>query len=168
MSKAPPLIVDKWFNAADDLSLESFRGKVVAIHAFQMLCPGCVLHGLPQAKKLSELFDPEQVVVLGLHTVFEHHEAMREDALAVFLHEFRVEFPVAVDRPTPGKPVPRTMELYGMQGTPTWLIVDREGNLRMHAFGRMDDMELGSRVASIATEGRTGDASLYRQGRDGA
>lgn len=168
MSKAPSLIVGRWFNADEDLSLESFRGKVVAIHAFQMLCPGCVLHGIPQAKKLSELFDPEQVAVLGLHTVFEHHEAMGEAALAAFLHEFRVEFPVAVDRPTPGKPIPRTMELYGMQGTPTWLIVDREGNLRMHAFGRMDDLELGSRIAGIATEGKTGDASLYRKGRDGA
>ncbi len=76
--KAPELIVEKWLNTEKALTLASLKGKVVAIHAFQMLCPGCVLHGVPQAQKLFEMFSEEHVAVLGLHTVFEHHEAMQE------------------------------------------------------------------------------------------
>lgn len=30
-------------------TLESLRGRVVFLHAFQMLCPGCVSRALPQA-----------------------------------------------------------------------------------------------------------------------
>ncbi len=59
----PTLFVSKWFNSNSDITLESLRGKVVAIHAFQMLCPGCVLHGIPQAKKFYELFNNEHVAM---------------------------------------------------------------------------------------------------------
>ena len=59
-------------------SLADLRGRVVAIEAFQMLCPGCVQHGLPQAQRLHRLFRREDVVVIGLHTVFEHHDVMAE------------------------------------------------------------------------------------------
>ena len=29
------------------------NGKVVAVYAFQMLCPGCVSHAMAQAKKIA-------------------------------------------------------------------------------------------------------------------
>ena len=45
------------------------------MEAFQMLCPGCVSHGLPQAKRIQHTFG-DAVTVLGLHCVFEHHAAM--------------------------------------------------------------------------------------------
>ena len=47
---APPWSIDSWVQGTrTPLSLESLRGKVIVMHAFQMLCPGCVTHGLPQA-----------------------------------------------------------------------------------------------------------------------
>ena len=110
---SPELIVSKWLNSDAPLSLESLRGKVIAIHAFQMLCPGCVLHGIPQAQKLFEIFNPEHVQVLGLHTVFEHHEAMEEKSLRAFLHEFRVS-----DFLPSGNDLPRSeSEILPMFGT---------------------------------------------------
>ena len=42
-------------------------------------------------------FDPNQVVCIGLHSVFEHHHAMTPAALEVFLHEYHITHPVAVD-----------------------------------------------------------------------
>ena len=36
---APPLFVERWFNSPHDITLESLRGKVVVVEAFQMLCP---------------------------------------------------------------------------------------------------------------------------------
>lgn len=51
MTQAPELIVDRWFNADQPLTLAALRGRVVFLHAFQMLCPGCVSHGTPQAQR---------------------------------------------------------------------------------------------------------------------
>lgn len=47
LPQVPELQVGRWFNSDAPLSLAGLRGKVVALHAFQMLCPGCVAHGLP-------------------------------------------------------------------------------------------------------------------------
>ena len=52
---APDWHVSRWFNAAGPLALADLRGKIVVAHAFQMLCPGCVLHGLPQAQRVQGL-----------------------------------------------------------------------------------------------------------------
>jgi len=149
---APELIVSKWINSENDILLEHLRGKVVAIHAFQMLCPGCVLHGIPQAKKLYDSFNREHVEVLGLHTVFEHHSGMKEESLRAFAYEFRIKFPIGIDKASEGSDIPKTMELYEMKGTPTWLLIDRKGRLRLHAFGQLDDLVLGSEITKLALE----------------
>jgi hypothetical protein len=86
---APPLQVEHWFNTPRPLTLENLRGRVVAIDAFQMLCPACVAHGLPQATRMHDTFAEEQLAVIGLHTVFEHHEVMQpRAALEAFIHEY--------------------------------------------------------------------------------
>ncbi len=161
--KAPELITSKWLNTTERLSLEKLKGKVVAIHAFQMLCPGCVLHGIPQAQKLFETFSSDHVAVLGLHTVFEHHEAMEEKSLKAFLHEFRVKFPVGIDEPSKGGDIPKTMELYQMRGTPTWLLIDKKGELMVHAFGQMDELLLGAEVARLVLEDLPPNTNIYKK-----
>ena len=37
---APELVVSRWFNTSEPLTLAGLRGRVVMLHAFQMLCPG--------------------------------------------------------------------------------------------------------------------------------
>jgi len=141
------LFTTRWFNSDGPLSLEALRGeqrRVVVVLAFQMLCPGCVSTAIPQMKKVHEAFSPEQLAVVGLHTVFEHHEAMTPVALEAFLHEYRVRFPVAVDAPSPDSSIPQTMAAYEMQGTPTLLVFDRDGQLRLNHFGHIDDLALGA------------------------
>lgn len=142
----------EWLNAPASFSLAALRGKVVVVEAFQMLCPGCVSHGLPQAKAIRQIFPEADVAVLGLHSVFEHHAAMTPVSLAAFLHEYRIPFPVAVDRPGDNGPLPRTMEQLGLQGTPTLLIFDREGQLRAHHFGQVHDLIIGAEIATLLAE----------------
>ncbi|MEZ4225709.1 MAG: redoxin domain-containing protein [Polyangiaceae bacterium] len=149
---APEWTVETWLNHSGDLSLAELRGRVVVVHAFQMLCPGCVLHGIPQAQRVRAAFSPEDVAVIGLHCVFEHHEAMRPVSLRAFLHEYKVDFPVAVDSPGANSPIPQTMAAYGMRGTPTLLLVDHQGRLRLHAFGKMEDLSLGAAIAMLVAE----------------
>ncbi len=153
---APELDVTQWFNAPEPLTLTGLRGKVVVLHAFQMLCPGCVGAGLPQAQRIATLFPVEEVAVIGIHTVFEHHEAMTPVALAAFLHEYRIRFPVAVDRPGGEGPIPHTMAAYGMRGTPSLVLIDRVGMLRRHAFGAEDDLKVGAEIGWLMAEPHPG------------
>lgn len=48
----PEWQVSTWLNTPEPIALESLRGRVVLLHAFQMLCPGCVAHGLPQTERV--------------------------------------------------------------------------------------------------------------------
>ena len=147
----PELSTSGWINTEKPLTLASLKGKVVVVSAFQMLCPGCIEHGLPQAKRLAQKFNVAEVVVIGLHTVFEHHKVMTPEALQVFMAEFKWPFPVGIDTPDGDGP-PKTMTAYQMQGTPTLLLFDRAGRLRRHYFGRPDDMQLAAEIMAMATE----------------
>lgn len=150
---APPLHVETWLNTDEPIALEARRGRVILLHAFQMLCPGCVARGIPQAKRVAETFRDAPVDVLGIHTVFEHHDAMRTPSLEAFLHEYDVRFPVAVDMPGPdGDPIPRTMRAYQMRGTPTSVLIDATGRVRHQVFGAHDDLVLGAQLSRLIVE----------------
>ncbi|MDW3221140.1 MAG: hypothetical protein R8F63_21245 [Acidimicrobiales bacterium] len=148
---APELEVSEWFNTDLPLSLEHLRGQVLAIEAFQMLCPGCVSHGLPQAQRIERHFAGE-VTVLGLHTVFEHHDAMRPVSLEAFLHEYRITFPVGVDAHDEPGGMPITMRRFRLRGTPSLVLIDRAGRVRLNAFGQADDLAVGAALARLVDE----------------
>ncbi len=150
---APEWRTSEWFNAPKPLTLAALRGKVVFVTAFQMLCPACVSHGLPQALRVRAAFREDDVAVIGLHTVFEHHAAMSPVSLEAFLHEYRVRFPVGVDAPDPGgEAIPQTMRAYGMRGTPTTVLIDALGRLRRQVFGAHDDLLLGAELQTLLLE----------------
>ncbi|WP_288378788.1 hypothetical protein, partial [uncultured Massilia sp.] len=104
-------------------------------------------------KAMEALFGRHELAVLGLHSVFEHHAAMGPQALAAFVHEYRIGFPMAIDQPDPDGPVPRTMARYRLRGTPTLMLFDREGRLRHSLFGHQHDMLVGSLVGRLLAEG---------------
>jgi len=150
--EAPEISVSQWFNTSGDPpSLASLRGEVVAIEAFQMLCPGCVTHGIPQAQRVQQVFGND-LTVLGIHTVFEHHAAMQPVSLEAFLQEYRVTFPVGVDAYEDGSNTPTTMARFSLQGTPSLILIDRAGRIRARAVGQVDDLDLGALLARLIDE----------------
>ena len=72
-------------------------------------------------------------------------------SLEAFLHEYRVTFPVAVDRPD-GAGMPATMQAYRMQGTPTLILIDALGRLRKQWFGAPDDITVGAEIMRLVSE----------------
>lgn len=150
--QAPELEVSTWLNTEQALTLSDLRGKVIIIHAFQMLCPACVVHGIPQASAIHELYSQDEVQVIGLHTVFEHHNVMTVAALTAFASEYRLTFPIAVDTPSSTGPIPKTMAAYYMQGTPTLIVIDQQGQIRLNHFGRLSDMQVGNIIGQIIGE----------------
>ncbi|MCW5599513.1 redoxin domain-containing protein [Nitrosomonas sp.] len=149
---APELQTVGWLNTTESITLASLRGKVVLLHAFQMLCPGCVQVGIPQTQRIYEEFNPDQVAVIGLHTVFEHHAVMGRDALEVFAYEYRLRFPIGIDKPSDQHVIPHTMMAYQMQGTPTTILIDKTGHLRLHKFGHINDFILGVSIGTLLAE----------------
>ena len=152
-SMAPELQTSGWLNTPKSITLASLRGKVVVLHTFQIFCPGCVQVGIPQAQRIYQEFDPARVAVIGLHTVFEHHAVMGPDALEVFIHEYRLRFPIGIDR-YDGEPkgVPLTLHAYKMQGTPTLILIDRTGHVRLHKFGHVSDLTIGFSIGALLSE----------------
>jgi peroxiredoxin len=149
---APPLAVSRWFNTPGPLALDALKGKVGLLHAFQMLCPACVAHGTPQAERAHRLFQNTDLKVIGIHTVFEHKEAMTPVALEAFIHEYRLTFPIDVDEQETGSPLLMTMSRYDMRGTPNSVVIDRAGAIRHHGFGQETDMSLGYIIGALLGE----------------
>lgn len=152
LKPAPPWQVEEWLNTSQTLNLDALRGKVIVMHAFQMLCPGCVAHGIPQAQRVYDTFDHDKVAVVGLHTVFEHHEAMTPVALKAFVHEYRLTFPIGIDEAGGIGGTPKTMTAYQMQGTPTLALIDRHGLLCHQMFGQCSDLSLGAEIMALMLE----------------
>ncbi|RXJ72414.1 alkyl hydroperoxide reductase [Veronia nyctiphanis] len=152
LSKATELVTSEWINTDAPLSIGALRGKVVVIYAFQMLCPACVSHGLPQIKKVQQFCSEADVQVIGIHTVFEHHDVMTADALKTFAYEYRLTFPIAIDQASNVGPIPETMLAYRLQGTPSLVIIDKEGFVRFQHLGIVDDLPLGSLIGHLVAE----------------
>lgn len=151
-TELPEWTISQWFNTdGAELTLHDLRGKIAVIETFQMLCPGCVMHGLPLAQQINSTFSKDKVAVIGLHTVFEHHKAMTPVSLQAFLHEYRITFPVGVDTAGNGS-IPVTMERYGLRGTPSLLLVNTDGKLVSHHFGQISPLQLGAEIGGLLSE----------------
>ena len=148
--KAEELNVQEWLNTKEDIFLEKLKGKVIVIFPFQMLCPACVQHTIPQCKRFFEKVSDKDIVVLALHTVFENHNVMNKEALEVFIDENRLKFPIAIDLLLENEYMPETMKKYAMQGTPTLLVIDQKGNLRLKVFGIIEDLELALIIGNLS------------------
>jgi peroxiredoxin len=158
LTAAPELITERWFNSRAPVTLAGLRGRPVLLHTFQMLCPGCVIHAIPQAQKIASMLRETDLAVIGLHTVFEHHAAMTPVSLEAFIHEYRITFPVGIDTPGKSGPIPQTMAAYGFRGTPSTVLIDRAGMIRHHGFGQEDDIALGLRIGMLLAEDSRFDA----------
>ena len=138
-----------WLNTDKPLSLPSLRGRVVVVTVFQMLCPGCAQFSLPQARDLHLAFARDDLVVIGMHSVFEHHHVMTPEALRVFVREYRLQFPIAIDRPQEGSSVPATMRKWALNGTPTLMMFGRDGGVALQHFGHLDDLRVGALLGKL-------------------
>lgn len=142
------LQTSEWLNVGAPLTASDWRGKVVVLNAFQMFCPGCARYSLPQMERVYATFPRSQVVVIGLHTVFEHHSVMTSEALRVYIKENKIRMPIAIDTPS-SSGVPRTMQALQLRGTPSTLLFDTEERLQFHHFGVVEDLMLGVRIATL-------------------
>ncbi len=153
--EAPPALqTSRWFNAPDPLSLEGELGRVVMITVFQALCPASLNHALPQAQRIANRFNNDEVTVIGLHAPFENQDKQTPGAVETLIKERNLTIPIAIDKPNVKK-LPRTFASYELHGTPTTLLFDRQSRLRRCYLGQVDDLRLGAEIMAYTLEPRT-------------
>lgn len=45
-----------------------------------------------------------------------------------------------------------TMQDYGLRGTPSVVVFDRDGRFRLNHFGQIDDLQLGAAIGQLLAE----------------
>jgi hypothetical protein len=149
--RPPEIIAQRWLNSDKKRTLKAEKGKVVVVAVWQLACPGSQKYGLPQAMRLRRAFEEDEVAVLGLHMAFENFGEQSPDKVEAYLAENEITIPVALDKPN-GENLPETMKAYELQGTPAMLIFDRQGRLRRHYLGAVDDLRIGAEVMGLLIE----------------
>lgn len=121
---APELQTKKWMQTSETgnpISLQQLRGQIVVIEVFQVNCPGCFVHALPEIVRLYNTYHKRGVSFIGLATAFEDFDKNTEANLKLLLDkgeligeplrqlgaagllddgklDFTLDFPVAVDK----------------------------------------------------------------------
>ncbi len=149
----PEFTTQRWFNTDVPMTLASLKGKVVFVTAFQMQCEASLKHGLPQAARLSRSFNADEVAVIALNTAFNEPDKQAAGALEAFIRDNGLTFPIAKDKPD-GAHLPKTMAAYEIRATPTILIFDRQGRLRRHYLGQVDDIRIAAEIMTLVIEFR--------------
>lgn len=149
--KPPEISASRWLNSPEKRSLRSERGKVIFVALAQIVCPGSIKHGLPQAERIRRAFTQDAVTVYGLNMAFEKDSEQTLTDVEKFIAAAGYSFPVAYDKPVPGG-LPETMQAYELQGTPAILLFDRQGRLRRHYLGAVDDLRLGAEIMALVME----------------
>ena len=68
--KAPNLGISEWVQGAPT-NLDQEKDKIVLVEVFQVNCPGCFMHAIPEAINIYNKYKDEGVRVFGIATAFE-------------------------------------------------------------------------------------------------
>jgi cytochrome c biogenesis protein CcmG, thiol:disulfide interchange protein DsbE len=120
----PPISSADWINSKS-LELAKLKGKVVLVEFWGTWCPPC-RETIPAMRTLYETYRPAGLEIISIHTPTDDVNAVRR-----FVHEYRMAYPIAIDRP--GKDGGVTSHAFGVTGYPCAFLVDHQGNV--HSVG---------------------------------
>ena len=203
--KAPNLKLGKWVQGMDT-NFDTEGDNVKLVEVFQVNCPGCFMHSIPEIINIYNKYKGDGLSVMGVATAFEDYDKNTLENLEMLLTtgevvgdtkqaltqygqlndgklQFKIPYPVAMDSLVKegGEPsmekmnafinqqIPNfesqpddyksqiyarvkeyykskeysaeTFEMYSLQGTPSTILVDRNGILRDVSFGSTANLE---------------------------
>ncbi len=147
---APPLELADYVGAKP-LPLADLKGKVLLLYFWAHWCPDCKL-GAPVLARLAEEYADKGLVVIGPSQRYGFVARGESASAAVelaYIEKVRSDHYGAVK----GMPVPVSVEnfaRYGSSTTPTVVLVDRKGIVRLYHPGGMSYEELAPKVAALA------------------
>lgn len=121
--------VDDWING-DEVTRDSFRGKVTVIHFWTFGCINCV-HNLPHYESWREKFSEKDVAIIGFHTP-ETDAEHNLDNVRKAVREKGIKWTVAVDTDS------ENWKAWGNHTWPSVYLVDKQGRVRYWWYGEMN------------------------------
>ena len=129
---APAWANTSWLNTPDDrpLTLESQRGRVVLLNFWTFTCWNCT-GAIPSLVDYDRQYRDQGLTIIGIHRpefppyAGEHDRGNVAKALA----KYHIEYPNAQDNDH------ATWDLYDIQYWPSYVLIDRRGNIRFEGAG---------------------------------
>jgi thiol-disulfide isomerase/thioredoxin/sugar lactone lactonase YvrE len=118
----------KWLNTAGPIELRDLRGKFVLLDFWCYCCINC-MHILPELHKLEQAW-PKNLVVIGVHSAKFSTEQQSPNILAA-IQRYKITHPVINDARH------ELWNLFGVQGWPTLVLIDPEGNVVSEGSGEV-------------------------------
>ena len=88
-TKAPNVTVSTWVQGRPT-NIDKEKGNVVLVEVFQVNCPGCFLHGIPEAIDLYKKYNDKGLTVLGVATAFEDFDKNNLENLVKLVTKYEV------------------------------------------------------------------------------
>jgi len=119
-----------WLNTDHPLTLGELHGRVVLLNFWVFTCYNCT-NTVPSLVDLDRKYRGQGLTIVGIHTpefppyAGEHDKGNLERALA----KYGIEYPNAQDNDN------RTWDLYGIRFWPSFVLIDKRGNVRYEGAG---------------------------------
>jgi thiol-disulfide isomerase/thioredoxin len=127
---APAWRNTSWLNTDHPLTLDELRGRVVLLNFWVFTCYNCT-NTVPSLVDFDRKYRDQGLTLIGIHTpefppyAGEHDKGNVERAL----RQYEIEYPNAQDNDS------RTWNLYGIRFWPSFVLIDKRGNLRYQGAG---------------------------------
>ena len=131
-SPAVDLDIAEWLNGPPT-NISAERGKPILVKVFQVNCPGCFTHGIPEVLDIQSKFKDSPLLIWGLATAFEDFHLNNFDNLTKLINsgevvgetfnslsskgllngnllDYSISFPVAWDNIVPYQPTDYMIE----------------------------------------------------------
>ena len=146
---APALETSEWIGPAR-ATLADKKGKVVVLFFWAHWCPDCKIQG-PILAKLRERYQSQGLAIVAptqrYGYVARGASASPDEELRYIIKVRDEYYPFLADVPVPLSVA--NHQRYGVSSTPTVVIVDRQGMVRLYHPGRMTEAELDLQLRSL-------------------
>jgi thiol-disulfide isomerase/thioredoxin len=146
----PALRVPEWIGGTRPATAGALRGKVVMLFFWAHWCPDCKAEA-PVLAKVAAEFEPKGLVVIAPterygYTPSDEHALPAEEKAFIekVFDRFYAEIPKVQVPLDSGN-----FQRFGASTTPTLVLVDRKGVVRLYHPGVMDEASLRSAVQSL-------------------
>ena len=109
-----------------EVSLKSYRGKVVLLNFWATWCPPCRKE-IPSMVKLYKRYKDKGLEIIGVNL-----DKLDKSGVEKFSLEYNIDFPILLD------PAGKVATLYGITVLPTTFILDRNGKIQEKVAGGKD------------------------------